>query len=336
MTIAGHINEAGDVFAEDYPFADVDEGELVAILGQGGYDQAMSHDPLPAAAGRGGPPRAGGRRMTEFEGHIDVPGGRLWAQWAGEGSAVVLVHAGIADARMWDPQWDALVARHRVARYETRGFGRTETTDVPFSNRADLVAVLDAAGMDRAVFVGCSRAGQIVVDTALEYPARCAGVAWVCGGLSGFDWQETPDELAAFEREEALEEARDWAALADHDVQVWVDGIGQPAGRASAFARDLVRTMSYETYVQEKETGQPIVLDPPAFDRLGELRVPVLAIAGGLDNSSVGPAAGILVERAGARRIDLPDVAHMPSLERPEWFTETLLGFLAEVEAGQR
>lgn len=274
--------------------------------------------------------------MTEFEGMIDVPGGRLWAQWAGEGSAVVLVHAGIADARMWDPQWDALVAGHRVARYDTRGFGRTETEAVPFSNRADLVAVLDAAGMDRAVFVGCSRAGQIVLDTALEYPDRCAGVAWVCGGLSGFDWEETPDEMAAFERGEALEEAHDWAALADHEVQVWVDGIGQPAGRAPAFARDLVRRMTFETYSQEKESGQPIVLDPPAAGRLGELRVPVLAIVGGLDESGVGAAAGLLVERAGARRIDLPDVAHVPSLERPEWFTETLLGFLAEVEAAGR
>ena len=35
-----------------------------------------------------------------------------------------------------------------------------------------------------------------------------------------------------------------------------------------------------------------------------------------------------------ARLIELPDVAHMPSLERPDWFTETLLGFLAEVDAG--
>ena len=274
--------------------------------------------------------------MSDFEGLIDVPGGRLWAQWAGEGSAVVLVHAGIADARMWDPQWDALVAKHRVARYDTRGFGRSETADVPFSNRADLVAVLDAAAIDRAVFVGCSRAGQIVLDTALEYPDRVSGVAWVCGGLSGFEWEETPEELAAFEREEALEEAHDWAALADLAVQVWVDGIGQPAGRAPAFARDLVRKMTLETYAQEKESGQPIVLDPPAAERLGELRVPVLAIAGGLDNSSVGPAAGLLVERAGARRIDLPDVAHMPSLERPEWFTETLLAFLAEVDAAER
>ena len=45
-----------------------------------------------------------------FEGTIPVQGGTLWAQWAGSGSAVVLIHAGIADARMWDPQWDTLVS----------------------------------------------------------------------------------------------------------------------------------------------------------------------------------------------------------------------------------
>jgi diaminopimelate decarboxylase len=42
VTFAGHINEAGDLFAEDYPFGDVEEGEIVAILNQGGYDEAMS------------------------------------------------------------------------------------------------------------------------------------------------------------------------------------------------------------------------------------------------------------------------------------------------------
>jgi diaminopimelate decarboxylase len=42
VTVAGHINEAGDVFAEDYPFPDVEEGEVVAILNAGGYLQAMS------------------------------------------------------------------------------------------------------------------------------------------------------------------------------------------------------------------------------------------------------------------------------------------------------
>jgi diaminopimelate decarboxylase len=42
VTVAGHINEASDVFAEDYPFPDVEEGEVVAILNAGGYLQAMS------------------------------------------------------------------------------------------------------------------------------------------------------------------------------------------------------------------------------------------------------------------------------------------------------
>ena len=52
VTIAGHINEAGDVFAEDYPFPDVVEGELVAILNAGGYHQPMSstHCLRPVAA----------------------------------------------------------------------------------------------------------------------------------------------------------------------------------------------------------------------------------------------------------------------------------------------
>jgi diaminopimelate decarboxylase len=42
VTVAGHINEAGDVFAEDYPLAAVEEGDVVAILNQGGYVEAMS------------------------------------------------------------------------------------------------------------------------------------------------------------------------------------------------------------------------------------------------------------------------------------------------------
>jgi diaminopimelate decarboxylase len=42
VTVAGHINEAGDVFAEDYPMPEVDEGDVVALLNAGGYLQAMS------------------------------------------------------------------------------------------------------------------------------------------------------------------------------------------------------------------------------------------------------------------------------------------------------
>ena len=266
-----------------------------------------------------------------FEGFVPVEGGRLWAQWAGEGTGVVLAHAGIADARMWDPQWDALAAAHRVVRYDLRGFGRADTTHTAFSNRADLVAVMDAADLDRAVLVGCSRAGSIVIDTALEFPDRVSGIVWVCGGLSGTDVEDLPEEQAVFARSEALEAAKDWAALADLDVEIWIDGIGQPAGRAPAAVRDLVRRMTYETYTQEKPYGDPVVLDPPAAARLDEIRVPLLAIAGLLDIAATATVADLLVAGVpGARRVNLPDAAHLPNLERPEGFTETLLTVPAE------
>jgi pimeloyl-ACP methyl ester carboxylesterase len=232
---------------------------------------------------------------------------------------------------MWDPQWDALVARHRVVRYDLRGFGRSDVEATTFSNRADLVAVMDAAGLDRAVLVGASRAGAIVIDTALEFPDRVSGIVWVCGGLNGSDAGSTPEEEAAFARSEALEEAGEWQALADTDVEIWVDGIGQPAGRAPAAAREAVRRMAYETYVQGKAYGDPIQLDPPAAQRLGELRVPLLAIVGRFDERATAENADRLVAAVpGARRVDV-DTAHVPSLERPAWFTETLLAFLAGV-----
>ena len=62
-----------------------------------------------------------------------------------------------------------------------------------------------------------------------------------------------------------------------------------------------------------------------------EIRVPALVMIGGLDSPSTRVAPPTSSRRGirGARRIDLPDVAHMPSLERPEWFTATLLEFLA-------
>jgi 3-oxoadipate enol-lactonase len=269
-----------------------------------------------------------------FEGTIPVPGGTLWAQWAGTGTGVVLIHAGIADARMWDPQWDRLVSEHRTARYDTRGFNRTMTEDVPFSNRADVIAVMDAARMDRAVLVGCSRGGSIALDTALEYPDRVSGLVWVCGGVSGAEVDDLPEATALFDRQEPLFEAKDWEALADLDVQIWIDGVGQPAGRAAESVRTLVRQMCLETYTKELEEGQPIVLDPPALGRLGELRVPVLAIVGLLDLPATSTTASMLVEGAqNGRRIDVPDVAHLPSLERPTWFTEMLRSFLDEVEA---
>jgi len=260
---------------------------------------------------------------------IAVPGGQLHAASDGAGSPILLVHAGIVDSRAWDPLVPHLVdAGYRAIRYDTRGFGRSTTGDVEFSNRADLRAVLDAFGIERAAFVGNSRGAMIALDTILESPECAVAFAWVGGGIGGFEAEPPPLEIEVFERAGAIEATGDPEALADLEVAVWVDGILQPAGRAPGWIRDAVREMDLPLLQPGRVMGRPIALEPPANERLDEVRIPVIAAVGALDGAET-QAAAVRLEAAvdGARRIVIPDVAHMVGMEAPE----TLAGLIVEL-----
>ena len=263
------------------------------------------------------PPRPTGHAET----FVDVPGGRLFLVADGEGPPVILVHSAIVDLRSWDAMVPYLAgAGYRVIRYDTRGFGRSTTEDVEFSNRADLLAVLDARGIQKCAVVGNSRGAMIALDTVLEHPDRFVGFVWVGGGIGGFDSGEpTPEELALFNEADALEAKGDLDALADLEVRVWVDGVGQPEDRVPASIRDAVRDMDRPLLEPTRVMGKPIPLDPPANQRLGELRLPVLVVVGALDTSGTQAAARRLAEATGrARIVTLRNVAHMVGMEAPE------------------
>jgi 3-oxoadipate enol-lactonase len=251
---------------------------------------------------------------------VPVPGGRLHTVIEGDGPPILLAHAGIVDLRAWDALVPYLVAAgYRVIRYDARGFGQSTTDDVEFSARADLRAVLDATGVGRAALVGNSVGAMTCLDTVIETPERAVALAWVGGGIGGFDGGTTDEELAAFERMEAAEEARDGAVVAEIDVAVWVDGIGQPPTRVPPTLRDAVRAMDRPLYDAGRTMGTRVPLDPPANERLAAIRLPVLAVVGALDVTDVRDAA-IRLEATvpGARRVVLPNVAHMVGMEAPD------------------
>ena len=264
-----------------------------------------------------------------------VPGGRLHVVDDGDPShpPIVLLHAGIADLRAWDEMVSPLVeGGYRVVRYDARGFGGSTTEDVEFSNRADVIAVLDGLRIGQAALVGNSRGGQIAFDTAIEFPDRVVAVVGVGAGLGGFDGESTPEEVALFQQMEALEEAAtpDPDAIADIDVRVWVDGPGQPVTRVPAEIRERVRAMDVPRYAPGHISGRPIPLDPPAAARLTDLACPVLAVAGALDVSDVAQTARHLGANApDARAVILPGVAHMIGMEVPEELAARIIEFLA-------
>jgi 3-oxoadipate enol-lactonase len=265
--------------------------------------------------------------MTEIV--VPVPGARLHVLEDGTGPAILLLHAGIVDARAWDPLVPLLVAAgYRAIRHDARGYGLTEEEDVEFSNRADTIAVLDALGVGRACLVGNSRGGQVAVDTAVEFPERVAALVTIGANIGGYEPEPTPEEAALFEQMEALEEGDDPAATADFDVRLWVDGPGQPTDRVPARLREAVRAMDLEVAARPA-VGTPVRLQPPAAERLDRLTMPVLAIAGALDVSDVAATArhleDVCVE---ARAMIVPGVAHLVAMEAPEATAEAIVDFL--------
>lgn len=276
-------------------------------------------------------------RMGHESGFLETNGARIYYEVDGEGEPLLFIHAGVANLRMWDEQVGAFKDRYRVIRYDTRGFGRTETGAVEFSNRADIAALLDHLGEASAHVVGFSRAGSIAIDFAIEYPDRVRSLVIGAGGIGGYQSpQAAPVET--FDVAEKLWEAKDWPALAEWEAAYWADGPGQPRDRVPDVRRKVYE-WELRNYRAEKEEGKPIVLDPPAAGRLDELTVPVLALLGTLDDPGTQGAMRHLAQVVpGARLEVLEGVAHIINLEQPERFNRVLREFLAEVEvaAGAR
>jgi 3-oxoadipate enol-lactonase len=267
-----------------------------------------------------------------MERHVEVPGGSLFVVDEGSGPPIVMLHAMIADHRAWDPLAPLLVAAgYRVLRYDLRGFGRSTTEAVPFSSRADLVAVLDALGIERAAFVGNSIGAIIVLDASLEYPDRCVAAIPLAPFVPGYDTPATDEEKKLFEEEERLGSLNppDPEAAAAFAVAAWVDGPGQPAGRAPEWIRESVATWERANNDPARVRGKAISLDPPAYARLSKSSRPVLAISGELDFSDSRACGELLVERADARHVVVPGVAHMIAMEAPESVARLMVEFLA-------
>jgi 3-oxoadipate enol-lactonase len=270
--------------------------------------------------------------MAVLDRFIDVPGARLHVLADGDGSPILLVHSAIVDMRSWDGVVPPLVAAgYRVIRYDVRGYGTSPTEDVEFSNRADVVAVLDALGVGQAVVVGNSRGAMIALDTVVESPDRFVAFVWVGGGIGGFDdGKPTPDEMALFEQGDAAEQAGDADALAEVDLRVWVDGVGQPSTRVPADLREAVRVMDRPLVEKGRVFGKPIPLAPPANDRLGDVGIPTLAVVGALDTSGTRASAARLADAVpGARLVTFPDVAHLIGMEAPDRLAELIVEHLA-------
>lgn len=268
----------------------------------------------------------------EESGFAPVNGTRLYYEIAGSGHPLLFIHAGIADCRMWDPQWEALADRYTLVRFDIRGFGRSEQPGVLCSLTDDLSSLLAYIGIDHPYIVGCSMGGSLAIDFALEYREEVAALVTVGAGLGGYQHTD-PGTLAQWEAIDAALARGDQAEAVELEVRMWVDGVGRSPGEVAQTVRERVREMDLALIQRGAPELETKKIDPPAIGRLGELSVPTLVLVGRHDLPGVQETADLLAGGIkGARKVELAGAAHVPNMEVPEQFNALLVEFLTSLE----
>ncbi|GAC1481421.1 MAG: alpha/beta hydrolase [Candidatus Dormibacteria bacterium] len=265
-------------------------------------------------------------------GFAEVDGGRLWYEAAGTGPPLVLIHSGITDSRSWEPQMAAFARGCKVVRYDMRGFGQSDVTHGEYSARADLGAVMDAAGVRRAALLGVSMGGSLAIDFALEHPDRVSALLLVGPGISGR--QSSAAFTTLMGDVDRIFEEKGLEATIEREMEIWFDGRGRTAANVDPGVRRAVFEMDRFNSDRFPSDMKALPLEPPAIGRLKEIRVPTLIVVGELDLPDIAEAADRLeVGITGARRVVMKGTAHVPNMEQPEAFNRIVLGFLPDAAA---
>jgi pimeloyl-ACP methyl ester carboxylesterase len=265
--------------------------------------------------------------MYEKNGRLQVEGGEIYFESAGEGDSIVLLHGFGLDARMWEPQFDAFAPSHRVVRYDLRGFGRSSAPPPsPYSHEDDLKALLAHLEISRAHVVGLSMGGRMALRFAAAYPNAVRSLVLADPALDGQswseDWQKRWAEMCGAAKAGRIDDAK----------KSWLEHPLFDPARADTAIASLLATMigdySGWHWHNRDSARNPT---PPLSQRLAEFLTPTLLITGDRDLPDFLGAAELL-ERAlpNVRRWIVQGAGHMVNLEAPREFNEQLLKFWSE------
>ena len=239
---------------------------------------------------------------------------------------LVLANSIGTDLSLWDDQVAALCSRWRVLRYDHRGHGRSPAPTGPYTVDelgADLIALLDRLGIERASICGLSLGGMAAMWAAVNAAERVERlVLCATAPLLGPPelWTERADAVRADGMEAVLEGVLERWFTADFRER-------EPA--AVERVAGMLRATPAEGYASCCDAIRELDLRAG----LGAIEAPTLVIAGAEDPAT--PPAGALELRAaiaGARLVVLPDAAHIVNLAQPHAFLAALLDHLGGYE----
>jgi len=266
-------------------------------------------------------------------GFVSIDHANIYYEVAGTGRPIVFIHAGVADSRQWNNEFVRFAPDFRVLRYDLRGYGKSAPAEGEFSNIEDLTALLDQLDFRQPlVFIGCSLGGGLAMDFTLANPSRVRALVMVGSGPSGLalDVPGHPQQAAA---EEAYK-AGNLDLVAELETQIWFDGMGRTPQQVDQQVRALALEMNRLALSHDaRQLGKQLPdAETPATEQLDQLAIPVLVLIGEHDLPYLHAAADYMKDNIpSARKVLLPNAAHLPNMERPALFQSVVFSFLNEI-----
>lgn len=248
---------------------------------------------------------------------LDRAGTHIFYEVTGDADGqppLLLSHGFGASSAMWQPNRAALAAARQVITWDMRGHGRSDSPADPAEYThaacvANMAALLDAAGAERAVIGGLSLGGFLSLAFCLQMPDRVAGLV-LCDTGPGF-------------RSDDARQRWNSRALATADL-LERDGLG-------AFGDDSGPTAPGHRSASGlalAARGMLAQADSQVIDGLASIRVPTLVLVGGRDEAFLGAADYVAAKIPGAQKVVIPDAGHMCNTDQPDLFNEAVLAFL--------
>lgn len=254
---------------------------------------------------------------------VEANGIRLHCRFDGNPAAPVMVlcNSIAMDLQMWEPQIPPFSARFRVLRYDARGHGRSEVPRGAYTLEqlgTDVIALLDALGIDRAYLCGLSLGGLTSLWIAARHPDRVERAAFASTGAR-IGTRELWEARAEMVRTGGL------ASLRDLQVsRFFTASFQRRHPDAVRRAMRAFRSMSEEGYI-----GACLALrDADLRAMVPEIRVPSLVVVGREDVATPPSDARWLHEHLpGSELVVLDGASHLCNIERPSQFAEAVLAF---------
>jgi 3-oxoadipate enol-lactonase/4-carboxymuconolactone decarboxylase len=234
---------------------------------------------------------------------------------------LVLLNSIGTDMALWETSVPHLLPAFRLLRIDTRGHGASDAPDGDYSLAMladDVVAVMDAAGVQSAAVAGVSLGGMIAMELALAYPTRTTALALICTSA-------TMDAGAWRDRIEIVR-AEGTAAIADMAMGRFLSPrfVATHGGAAESVRQGLIAMA---------DTGYAgcgaAIRDMALIHRLPAIAMPTLVVAGDRDASTpfAGHGERIVAAMPDAHVVHL-DAAHLAPIETPAALAATLRAFL--------